>query len=64
MSLVENLEANLGETSEGWKDEAAVADNSRVIRFTCQPFEGASTFSTLGLSDSPVRLPEGDACAQ
>ncbi|VVE72781.1 hypothetical protein PCA31118_04312 [Pandoraea captiosa] len=63
MSIVNHLETNLGEISEGWKD-AAAADNLRVIRFACQPFEGASTFSTLGLSDSPMQFPGGDVCAQ
>ncbi|MGR9586367.1 suppressor of fused domain protein [Pandoraea sputorum] len=36
----------------------------RVVRFACRPFEGASTYSTLGFSDSPVQLLGGDTCAQ
>ncbi|ACC76293.1 suppressor of fused domain protein [Paraburkholderia caribensis] len=64
MTLIEHLETNLGPIAEGWKDDSTVGNALRVVRFPNQPFQGASTFATLGLSESKVSLPNGNHCGQ
>ncbi len=54
MTIIEHLETNLGLIAEGWKNDSAVGDVLQVVRFADQPFKGASTFSTIGLSESKV----------
>jgi hypothetical protein len=64
MTIIENLEINLGLIAEGWKNDSTVGDVLQVVRFADQPFKGASTFSTIGLSESKVLLPKGTYCRQ
>jgi hypothetical protein len=64
MTIIDHLETNLGLIAEGWKDDSAVGDVLQVVRFADQPFKGASTFSTIGLSESKVLLPKGKYCRQ
>ncbi|MDN7592138.1 suppressor of fused domain protein [Burkholderia seminalis] len=64
MTIIDHLETNLGLIAEGWKNDSAVGDVLQVVRFADQPFKGASTFATIGLSESKVLLPNGKPCRQ
>ncbi|MBC8733041.1 suppressor of fused domain protein [Paraburkholderia sp. UCT2] len=64
MTIIEHLETNLGLIAEGWKDDSATGDVLQVVRFADQPCKGASTFSTIGLSESKVLLSKGKYCRQ
>lgn len=64
MTIIDHLETNLGLIAESWKSDSAVGDVLQVVRFADQPFKGASTFSTIGLSESKVLLPKGTYCRQ
>ncbi|MHA6853512.1 suppressor of fused domain protein [Ralstonia pseudosolanacearum] len=59
MTLIEHLEKYLGHLVEGWADSSpteVAGKNIQVVRFSGVPYEGASTFATLGLSDYVVDL--------
>jgi hypothetical protein len=64
MTIIDHLETNLGVIAEGWENDSAASDVLHVVRFADQPFKGASTFSTIGLSESKVLLPKGTYCRQ
>jgi hypothetical protein len=57
MSLIDHLESFLGQIDKGWKDRSSRA-NLSVACFKDMPFDGATTFCTLGLSE--FVLPMGE----
>lgn len=50
MSIIQHLEEHLGEINRGWKDNDSHFPIS-VVSFEKQPFEGVTTYVTLGLSE-------------
>ncbi|WP_197340995.1 suppressor of fused domain protein [Ralstonia solanacearum] len=67
MTLIEHLEKYFGPLVEGWADSspAAVGDKSiQVVRFPSVPYEGVSTFATLGLSDYVADMGAGRSVRQ
>ncbi|MDO3529684.1 suppressor of fused domain protein [Ralstonia pseudosolanacearum] len=66
MTLIEHLEQYLGPLAEGWTDSNPQAKNKniRIVRFRDVPYEGTSTFATLGLSDRIVDLGDGRTVRQ
>lgn len=57
MKLVEHLESHLGPIASGWK-AAGGPTPFHILRFADQPQRGATTFTTLGLSNSILELPK------
>lgn len=58
MTLVSHIEQTLGQLDHGW----SFRENSssvQVVRFRNQPFDGAVTYVTLGLSNVPLAMPQG-----
>jgi hypothetical protein len=62
MSIINHLEEYLGKITKGWKDESI--SHLTAARFKDEPFEGATTFSTLGLSDLIHTLENGKTFRQ
>lgn len=50
MKLYDHMELYLGKISEGWAPEEE-GFNIQVVRFNSVPFDGISTYATLGLSN-------------
>lgn len=57
MTLITHIEKHLGKIDKGWvlKDEPLPI---QVVRFRNKPFEGITTYVTLGLSDNLLNLKE------
>ncbi|WP_322614413.1 suppressor of fused domain protein [Pseudomonas sp. BIC9C] len=58
MTLVSHIEQTLGALDLGW----SFSENSspvQVVRFRNQPFDGAVTYVTLGLSNTPLQMSQG-----
>lgn len=54
-SIIDFLEKNLGKLKGGWHSSAGDSQNDfQVALFPNVPFEGAATFSTIGVSDYPL----------
>ncbi|MBK7707324.1 MAG: suppressor of fused domain protein [Acidobacteria bacterium] len=51
MDVVHHLEAHLGEIVEGWSDRKT-SGTLTVVRFADRPFDGVTTYSTVGMSNS------------
>lgn len=63
MELIAHLEKHLGPIRDGWKDSNS-AHKITVARFANMPYEKASTYATLGLSDYIAPLGDGRPCSQ
>ncbi|WP_321784414.1 suppressor of fused domain protein [Paraburkholderia sp. J94] len=63
MELIDHLERHLGPIRDGWKDQNS-HHGITIARFADTPYEGASTYSTLGLSRDVAPLSDGRPCAQ
>jgi hypothetical protein len=55
MSIITHLESYLGLIDKGWKDPA-IGTRLQVVSFKDVPFDGARTYSTLGLSDHVLAI--------
>jgi hypothetical protein len=55
--LIEHLESHLGPIQVGWKDSDGTVWPFHVLRFSGGPLANAVTYSTLGLSDTPLPSP-------
>lgn len=55
MNIVDHLEAHLGAIDGGWGPTEG-SSQIQVVRFNSQPFEGAVTYSTLGMSRTVLPL--------
>ena len=58
--VVQHLEAHLGKIARGWGDAGAI----QVVQFPDRPQSGVETYSTLGLSSSPLPMGEGHTVRQ
>jgi hypothetical protein len=56
-NLIEHLEGHLGQIDGGWKDSDGTHWPFHVVRFLGGPIANAVTYSTLGLSDTPLQSP-------
>ena len=61
-NLIEHLESHLGLIEGGWKDSDGTRWPFQVLRFTGGPIADTVTYSTLGLSETP--LPSAVSCKQ
>lgn len=61
MTIIEHLERYLGPIAEGWMDHAASDDGIRVriVRFAHAPYDGATTFCTIGHSGHIAEMGDG-----
>lgn len=61
MTIIDHLENFLGEIAQGWRDEGAAKGERKLTaaRFADTPFEGRSTYATIGLSDHSLYLANG-----
>lgn len=57
-SLIAHVEESLGKLDSGWSFEKG-SNQIQVARFANQPFEGATTYVTLGLSNNLLPMPQG-----
>lgn len=57
--VLQHLEGCLGAMAEGWRDPAEPDGGLCVVRFPGEPWEGVSTFASIGLSDRPLRSSNG-----
>lgn len=57
MSIVLHIENYLGKVDCGWKDNTT-ASEIQVVKFDNQPFDGASTYATIGMSNKTLELTE------
>ncbi len=48
--MIKHLEDHLGKINFGWKDPS-IGRNLQVVSFANTPFDGVTTYSTLGLSE-------------
>lgn len=55
IGLIEHLEAYLGKIDIGWKDADGTNWPFSLLRFTGGPVANTTTYTTLGLSDTPLR---------
>lgn len=56
-NLIEHLESHLGLIDAGWKDSDGTSWGFQVLRFLSGPIANTVTYSTLGLSDTPLPSP-------
>lgn len=56
-NLIEHLESHLGQIDMGWKDSDGTVWPFQVLRFLDGPITNTVTYSTLGLSDTPLPSP-------
>jgi hypothetical protein len=54
--LVEHLERHLGPVDAGWKPSGGADCGIQVAAFPAQPYDGVTTYVTLGLSRSPLPM--------
>lgn len=61
MTIIEHFEKFLGPVQQGWRETNAQENDLRlmVVRFSNTPFEAASTYATIGLSDHLLELADG-----
>lgn len=61
MTIIEHFEKFLGPVQQGWRETNAQENDPRlmVVRFSNTPFEAASTYATIGLSDHLLELADG-----
>jgi hypothetical protein len=55
--VLQHLESFLGKTVGGWKDPAGETWPFHVLRFEGGPILNTVTYSTMGLSDTPLKCP-------
>ena len=58
MTLINHIEKHLGKIDKGWKLKHKQSP-IQVVRFIDQPFEGMTTYMSLGLSKHPLNLKQG-----
>jgi hypothetical protein len=56
-NLIEHLESHLGQIEAGWKDSDGTRWPFQVVKFSGGPIANTVTYSTLGLSDTPLASP-------
>lgn len=56
MSIIDHIEKNVGTIAEGWRSNAVVSGSPMIVRIADSPTEGVSTYATVGLSDSILRM--------
>ncbi|MFL9881513.1 suppressor of fused domain protein [Paraburkholderia agricolaris] len=58
MTIIDHFEKYLGTIKQGWggKDTSEEKSSVMVARFSNVPFDGASTYATIGLSDTVLAL--------
>ena len=59
-NLVQHLESYLGEIARGWGDAGEI----QVVQFPDQPQPGVVTYTTLGLSSTPLPMNQGRTVRQ
>ncbi|MEZ4295376.1 MAG: suppressor of fused domain protein, partial [Polyangiaceae bacterium] len=59
-TLVQHLEKHLGRIAQGWADTGDI----QVVQFPNQPHRDVVTYSTLGLSSTPLLTPGGRTMRQ
>lgn len=55
-SVAEHIEGHLGSIAAGWSDDAS-PHKIQVASFNDQPMKGVTTYTTLGLSEDELDLP-------
>ena len=58
--IVQHLEVHLGKIARGWGDAGEI----QVVQFPDQPQKGIVTYSTLGLSSTPLPMNQGRTVRQ
>lgn len=58
MTLISHLESTLGKIDQGWSFSDGTG-SVQVVRFLDKPFDGVATYTTLGLSDHILSMPQG-----
>lgn len=59
-NIVQHLESHLGEIAGGWGHAGEI----QVVQFPDQPQPGVVTYSTLGLSSTPLQMNQGRTVRQ
>lgn len=57
--LIEHVERHLGTLDAGWKPRGEADGGIQVASFRGQPYDGVTTYVTLGLSRDPLPMTEG-----
>lgn len=64
VSLPDHLETHLGTIERGWQETGTNCSGIQIVSFARQPRAGVTTFATLGLSRSILKLNDTGAIRQ